>query len=282
MYKIQSTISQKITFSGIGLHSGQPVKITLLPEGPNKGISFLYNSKKIKALWKNAEISQLCTKIKKNELFISTIEHLMSALFGLGITNLTIKTNSSEIPILDGSAKDYIDHILKLGVKKQNTKNKVIKIKKKVSYQKENKFIGIYPNEDGKLIIDYSIDYKDEYIKKQKYIYVHSFENYQKIYLARTFCLHKDLEKIFAMGLAKGGTLDNAIVVSGNKILNQGGLRYKNEFVKHKVLDCIGDLYLSGYKINGNVICKEGGHEMNLMLLKEIFKNQDNYEIIDA
>ena len=280
MINNQKTISKIIKFKGIGLHSGEPVEIKLIPEKIDSGISFAFNKYKIKALWKNAEVSQLCSKIKLKNIYISTIEHLMSALSGLGITNLIIITNSLEMPILDGSAKEYIDKILEAGLKDQKKNKKILKIKKKLSYSQKDKFIEIEPSKNSFLSIDYTIDYDDDFIKKQKYLYEHSFENYNQIYKARTFCLQNDLEKIFAMGLAKGGSLDNAIVVSGNKILNQGGLRYENEFVKHKVLDCVGDLYLAEYEIQGKVITYSGGHELNLRLLRKIFEDKDNYEII--
>ena len=282
MFNNQYTISNEISFSGIGLHSGKLVKIRLMPAKENNGINFIFKKKKIKASWSNSEISQLCTKIKFNEIYLSTIEHLMSALSGLNITNLKIETSSNEIPILDGSAKEFIDMILKTGIQKQNAYKKILKIKRKVKFKTNDKFIEIEPTLKKKLIIDYTIDYQDEFIKKQRLVYEHTFENFKKIYKARTFCLHKDLEKIFSMGLAKGGSLENAIVVSGNKILNQGGLRYKDEFVKHKILDCVGDLYLAENQIWGKVTTYGGGHELNLMILKKIFKDKKNYELIDC
>ena len=219
-------------------------------------------------------------QVKKKNIHLSTIEHLMSALSGMGISNLLIKVSSNEVPILDGSAFEYVEKILEIGLVDQKIPQKIINIKKKVSFSYNKKFIEIEPNNKKKLIIDYTIDYKEDFIKKQHLQYEHNFENYKQIYKARTFCLHKDLENIFAMGLAKGGSLDNAIVVSGNKILNQGGLRYDNEFVKHKILDCIGDLYLAEFQIWGNLKTFEGGHELNLMLLKELFKNNENFEIL--
>ena len=276
----QLTIKKKVNFSGVGLHSGEQTNIVLHPEETDKGISFFYKKKKIRATWKNGQISQLCTKLKKSNLYLSTIEHLMSALSGLGISNVIIETSSGEVPILDGSAKEYVDEILKVGTEDQKKSRKFINIKKRVLFKSNDKYIEINPTKDKKLLIDYTIDYKDDFIKKQNFQYLHSFENYKNIYQARTFCLHKDLEKIFAMGLAKGGTLDNAIVVSGNKILNQGGLRYQNEFVRHKTLDCIGDLYLAENQILGKLVTYGGGHELNLILLREIFKDKDNYEYI--
>lgn len=281
MHISQKTLVKNLSFEGIGLHSGNPVKIVLKPDEINSGISYIFNKTKIKASWKNAIVSQLCTKIKNKNVYISTIEHLMSALSAAGITNLIIETNSNEMPILDGSSKEFFDEINNIGILKQKENQKILKIKKKVTYKLNDKFIKIEPIENDNLIIDYTIDYKDDFIKKQNFFYEHSFENYKQIYKARTFCLHKDLEMIFSMGLAKGGSLDNAIVVSGNKILNQGGLRYPNEFVRHKILDCIGDLYLAGYQLSGKVTTCAGGHEVNLMLLNEIFKDDSNYELID-
>ena len=279
MQQYQKTISDKLSFEGIGLHSGEPVKIDLAPSDVNSGINFFYENKKLKASWKNALVSQLCTKIENDTFSLSTIEHLMSALSGLGITNLKIETSSSEMPILDGSSKEYINKISEVGVTPQKEKQRILKIKKKIKYTQDDKYIEIEPSDNTNLLIDYTIDYKDEFIKKQKYIYEHNIENYKTIYEARTFCLHNDLEKIFSMGLAKGGSLDNAIVVSGKKILNQGGLRYPNEFVKHKILDCVGDLYLAEYQLQGKVTTYGGGHELNLMLLREIFKDSSNYEL---
>jgi len=281
VFKKQITIKKAITFKGIGLHSGEPVSLKLSPEKKNTGIIFYKKNKKIKASWKNAEVSQLCTKIKNKNITISTIEHLMSALSSLGITNLKIEISGSEIPILDGSAKIFLDEILKVGTLEQDANQKFIKIKKKVLYEDKEKFICINPIKEKKLIIDFTIDYNDQYIKKQKLVYTHSLDNFRDIYLARTFCLQKDLEKIFSLGLGKGGSLDNAIIVSENKILNQGGLRYPNEFVKHKILDCIGDLYLAENQIWGKVETYGGGHELNLLLLREVFKNKENYEFFD-
>ena len=281
MYKNQYTLSKKTEFEGIGLHSGEKVKIVLFPANVDTGIQFKINNCLILASWKNAVVSQLCTRVKFKEIAISTIEHLMAAISGLGITNLIIKINSNEVPILDGSSKDFVNQIKNTGIVDQKKKRKVIKILKKVEFKEKEKFICITPSKDNNLNIDYTIDYKDQLIKKQNLKYTHNEANFLKIYMSRTFCLHNDLERIFSMGLAKGGSLDNAIVVSGNKILNQGGLRYPDEFVRHKILDCIGDLYLAEYHIWGNLVSYQGGHELNLRLLTEIFNDNKNYKIVD-
>ena len=281
MYKSQNTLSKIIDFTGIGLHSGEKVKISLIPTATDTGINFKINNTLILASWKNAVVSQLCTRLKFGENAISTIEHLMAAISGLGITNLIIKINSNEVPILDGSSKEFVDEIRNAGIIEQKKKQKILKILRKVEHKDQEKFIRISPSKKNNLSIDYTIDYKDQFIKKQNLKYTHSEENFLKIYKSRTFCLHNDLERIFSMGLAKGGSLDNAIVVSGNKILNQGGLRYTNEFVRHKTLDCIGDLYLAGYQIWGDLVTYQGGHELNLRLLREILADKKNYKIVD-
>ena len=281
MYKSQNTLSKIVDFTGIGLHSGEKVKISLIPTATDTGINFKINNTLILASWQNAVVSQLCTRLKFGENAISTIEHLMAAISGLGITNLIIKINSNEVPILDGSSKEFVDEIRNVGITEQNKKQKILKILKKVEHKDQEKFIRISPSKKNNLSIDYTIDYKDQFIKKQNLKYTHSEENFLKIYKSRTFCLHNDLERIFSMGLAKGGSLDNAIVVSGNKILNQGGLRYNNEFVRHKTLDCIGDLYLAGYQIWGDLVTYQGGHELNLRLLREILADKKNYKIVD-
>ena len=281
MYKSQNTLSKIVDFTGIGLHSGEKVKISLIPTATDTGINFKINNTLILASWQNAVVSQLCTRLKFGENAISTIEHLMAAISGLGITNLIIKINSNEVPILDGSSKEFVDEIRNAGIVEQKKKQKILKILRKVEYKDQEKFIRISPSKKKNLSIDYTIDYKDQFIKKQNLKYTHSEENFLKIYKSRTFCLHNDLERIFSMGLAKGGSLDNAIVVSGNKILNQGGLRYNNEFVRHKTLDCIGDLYLAGYQIWGDLVTYQGGHELNLRLLREILADKKNYKIVD-
>jgi len=280
VYKNQKTLSKVIDFEGIGLHSGEKVKIVLTPAALDTGIKFKINKSLIPATWKNAIVSQLCTRIKSNNDAISTIEHLMAAISGLGITNLLIKINSNEVPILDGSSKEFVEKIKNIGIKEQKKPQKILKILKKVEYKAKEKFIRITPSEKNILSIDYTIDYKDQFIKRQSLKYIHSESNFLKIYMSRTFCLHNDLERIFSMGLAKGGSLENAIVVSGNKILNQSGLRYTDEFVRHKILDCIGDLYLAGCQIWGNLVTYQGGHELNLRLLREILGNKKNYKII--
>jgi UDP-3-O-[3-hydroxymyristoyl] N-acetylglucosamine deacetylase len=280
----QKTIKKKLVLEGIGLHSGTLVKIALIPSEENTGIVFLRTDLKkkaiIKACWENIVPVSLCTKISnKDGASVSTIEHLMFSFYALGITNLLIEINGSEVPIMDGSSKIFIDEILKNGLLNQKSKVSLLIIKKTFEVGDKNRFIRYEPAQTSSLEIDYTLEYKDQFIKKQNFRSKDVRKNVLDIAHTRTFCHQEDLEKIFAMGLAKGGSLDNAIIISGNKILNQGGLRCENEFVKHKTLDCLGDLYLSNYFINGKITCNQGGHELTASLLKKIFNDKKNYTI---
>ena len=284
MNRYQKTIKKKLVLEGIALHSGALIKLTLNPSKENTGIVFLRTDVKknaaIKVSWKNIVQANLCTKISnKHGVSVSTIEHLMFSFYALGISNLLIEINGPEIPILDGSSKVFIDEILNNGLLDQKNKVPHLIIKKTFEVSDKNRFIRYEPTNTTSLEIDYTLEYKDQFIKKQNFNSKDIRKNYLEIAHTRTFCHQEDLEKIFAMGLAKGGSLDNAIIISGNKILNQGGLRCKNEFVKHKALDCLGDLYLSNYFINGKITCNQGGHELTGSLLKKIFKEKNNYTI---
>jgi len=203
----------------------------------------------------------------------------MFSFYALGITNLLIEINGPEIPIMDGSSKIFIDEILNNGLLNQKSKVSDLIIKKTFTVGDKDRFIRYEPSQTSSLEIDYTLEYKDQFIKKQNFKSKDVRKNVLDIAHTRTFCHQEDLEKIFSMGLAKGGSLDNAIIISGNKILNQGGLRCKNEFVKHKTLDCLGDLYLSNHFINGKITCNQGGHELTGLLLKKIFKDKKNYTI---
>jgi len=280
----QKTIKKKLALEGTALHTGTLVKITLIPSEENTGIVFLRTDLKknavIKACWENIVPASLCTKISNNHgASVSTIEHLMFSLYALGITNLLIEINGSEIPIMDGSSKIFIDEISNNGFLNQKSKVPHLIIKKTFEVGDKNRFIRYEPTNTNSLEINYTLQYKDQYIKKQNFSSKDVRNFFLDIAHTRTFCHQEDLEKIFAMGLAKGGSLDNAIIISGNKLLNQGGLRCKNEFVKHKTLDCLGDLYLSNYFINGKITCNQGGHELTGRLLKKIFKDRKNYRI---
>ena len=204
----------------------------------------------------------------------------MGALFCLGIDNALIEIDNEEVPILDGSAKVFIEKILSAEIKVSNSPIKIIKINKEVEYSDGDKFISIKPSTLS-LDIDFQLKYKNELIGNQRNKVKVYEDDLRDIYNSRTYCLYEDIEKIRQNGLAKGGSLDNAIVVKGKEILNPDGLRNKKEFVNHKILDCIGDLYTSGYRIVASVKCSQGGHYMTNQLLRKVFKNKDNFSILE-
>ena len=281
----QKTVNSNVTFEGIGLHTGINSKITIKPSSPNSGIIFRrIDLKKNNIVYPNifnVSNAVLCTTISnEHNVKISTIEHLMAALYGLGIDNAEIDINAQEVPILDGSAKIFVDKILEVGIKNSDVPIKIIKIEKKVETIDKNKSILIEPSKIS-LEIDFEINFKNKFINNQKNLINVYQDDLSKVYESRTFCLYEDVENLKKAGFAKGGSLDNAIVVSDQNILNESGLRNKLEFVNHKILDCIGDLYLSGYKIIAKISCSQGGHHLTNQLLRKVFSDKSNYSIIE-
>ena len=281
----QKTLAKKIKFQGIGIHTGIPVKIEVLPAAPNTGIVFkrvdIKENNTVIPNFANVTDTTLCTTISNEYgVKISTIEHLMGAFYGIGIDNAIIEINSQEVPILDGSAKLFIKSFLEAGLKFSDQPIKIIKINKNIKIEEENKFIAIEKsNVTGE--IDFEIKYSNSLIGTQKNK-VNIFEdNLDHIFNSRTFCLFDDIEKLKKLNLGKGGSLENAIVIKDSKVLNKDGLRYDKEFVNHKILDCMGDLFLSGYKIIGSIRCSQGGHYLTNKLLREIFSNRENYSLIE-
>ena len=280
---LQKTIKDSIQLEGVGLHSGVKSKLCLKPAEVNSGITFkrtdVDNTKNIiKASYKNVSSSVLCTKIKNSyEVSVSTIEHLMAAFYGEGIDNVLVEIDALEIPIMDGSAFDFVEAIRSVGVQTQNYSKKFIKVLKKVEVKDGPKYISIEPLTKD-LIIDFEIVYQNQLIKTRRKKFKLSNGNLTSIYNSRTFCLYEDIDQIKSQGLAKGGSLENAVVVSENRILNDGGLRNRNEFVDHKILDCMGDLMLSGHRIFGHIKTSQGGHKLTNVLLREFLSNQSNWE----
>ena len=284
-YLTQKTIKNDISFSGIALHSGHIVNVCIKPALPNFGIVFkridLNGDNLVYPNFMNVTNTMLNTSIE-NEfgVKVSTIEHLMCALFGLGIDNALIEIDNEEIPILDGSAKVFIEKIILAGIEVSDYPIKIIKINKEVYYSEDNRYINIKPSTLS-LDIDFELKYKNPIIGNQKNKIKVYEDDLTDVYNSRTYCLFEDIEFIKKNGLAKGGSLENAVVVKDKEILNPEGLRNDKEFVNHKILDCIGDLYLSGYKIIGKVICSQGGHKLTNQLLREVFQNKDNFSIIE-
>ena len=284
-YLNQKTIKNNVSFSGIALHSGLNVNVNIKPADPDTGIIFkrvdLKTNNLVYPNFMNVSNTSLNTTIA-NEFGakVSTIEHLMGALFGLGIDNAIVEIDNEEVPILDGSAKIFIEKIISAGFKISNSPIKIIKINKEVSFIDGERSITIKPSTLN-LEIDFEIKYKNEIIGNQKNKFKVFEDDLSDVYNSRTFCLYEDIELIKKNGLAKGGSLDNAIVVKGNQILNSEGLRNKKEFVNHKILDCIGDLYTSGYRVIASVICSRGGHYLTNQLLRKVFSNKENFSILE-
>ena len=279
--KNQKTIRENIELKGIGLHSGIEVSLIIKPSKVNTGIRFkrvdLKENNIIKADFKNVVDPVLCTKLENtNGASISTVEHLMAAFYGEGIDNALVEVDAPEIPIMDGSSVDFVEAIRSVGVEDQTEPKKFIKVLKKVEVKDGQKFISIEPLEQD-LIIDFEIIFNNPLIRTRRKEFKFSDDNLSPIYNSRTFCLYEDIDNIKKMGLAKGGSLDNAIVVQGEKILNEDGLRNRHEFVYHKILDCLGDIMLSGNRIFGHIKTSQGGHALTNKLLKKFFSEKSNW-----
>ena len=281
----QQTISQSISIKGIGLHTGSLVDLTLEPAAIDNGIKFIRVDKKndnvIEALWSNVSETVLSTTISNSfGVKISTIEHLMSALSGLHIDNLNIYINANEVPIMDGSSKPFVEMIEEIGIKKQSKKRKLLNVKKSIEVSENNTSVKIVPN--NQFSIDFEIDFPSKIVSKQSCQLQLINGNYKTdIAAARTFGFEKDVKYLRSNGLALGGSLDNAVVVGENEILNKDGLRYTDEFVRHKILDSIGDLYLAGSPIIGYFYGNKSGHYLNNQLLRKLFSDESNYEYIN-
>jgi UDP-3-O-[3-hydroxymyristoyl] N-acetylglucosamine deacetylase len=281
----QKTIKNNINLSGIGLHTGLNVNLTIKPADPNTGIIF----KRIDIKENNIVIPNLfnvssavfCTTISNEHgVSVSTIEHLMGALYGLGIDNALIEIDNYEVPILDGSAKQFVKEINEVGVQSSDSPIKIIKINKMIEFTDGKKSISIEPSKIS-LDIDFELKYENSLIGNQRNLIKVYESDLTDVYNSRTFCLYEDVEKLKEMGLAKGGSLENAIVVKDNAVLNKDGLRNEKEFVNHKILDCMGDLYLAGYKIIAKITCSQGGHKLTNQLLRKVFENKDNYSLLE-
>ena len=279
----QKTIKGQIKFKGVGLHNGKIVNLCLKKSQPDTGIVFkrvdLDNNNLVYPNFNNVTNTSLNTTISNDfGVKVSTIEHLMGALFGLGIDNVLIEIDNEEVPILDGSAKEFIEKILLCGLEASDKPIKIIKIRKKVEYKAGERFISIEPSKLS-LDIDFKLKYENKKIGNQRNKINLYEDDLIEIFNSRTFCLYEDIENIKKIGLAKGGSLENAIVVKDDKVLNENGLRNSKEFVNHKILDCIGDLYTCGYRIIGNVKCSQGGHFLTNQLLREVFSDNSNFSI---
>ena len=281
----QKTIKESVNFSGVGLHNGENANITIKPSEPNSGIIFkridLEKDNLIFPNFNNVVNTSLNTTIANQfGVKVSTIEHLMGALFGLGVDNALIEIDNEEVPILDGSAQKFIDKIMITGLKVSDAPIKIVKINKKVEYNDGKRSISIEPSKLS-LDIDFELRYNNPLIGNQKNKINVYEDNLKDVFDSRTFCLYEDIEKLKRLNLGKGGSLKNAIVIKDDKVLNEDGLRNNLEFVNHKILDCMGDLYLSGYKIIGKVISSQGGHKLTNEVIRKVFSDNKNFTIFE-
>ena len=281
----QKTLSKKISIEGIGIHTGVFAKLNILPAEPNTGIIFkrvdLNKNNMVIPTYNNVVDATLCTTISNDYgVKVSTIEHLMGAFYGLGIDNAIVELNSQELPIMDGSAKNFVELILQAGIQTSEVPIKIIKVEQQTQVLEGAKTISINKS-NVSLDIDFEIKYKNPFINSQRNKVSVFEDDLTDVYNSRTFCLFEDIQKLKDMGLGKGGSLENALVVKYDSLINKEGLRNEKEFVNHKILDCMGDLYLSGYRIIGSLICSQGGHNLTNKLLRKLFSDQKNYSLFE-
>ncbi len=281
----QKTLSEKISFKGIGLHSGSNSKISVIPASEDHGIVFkridVKENNLIEANFRNVSSTKLCTTLENNKgVKVSTVEHLLAAFYISGVDNALVEIDNEEVPIMDGSSKDFLQILNKTDLIEQNKKRKYLKILSKIKLTDGNRSISIEPNEKDTFEVDFQLNYENKIIGSQKNFIDFQKDNLADVINSRTFCLFEDIEKIKKNGLAKGGSLDNAVVVDDEKVLNKGGLRNDKEFVNHKILDLAGDFLLSGYRVLGKVFCYQGGHELTNLFLKEIFNSKSSFQSI--
>ncbi len=277
----QQTIEKPLSFKGVGLHNGKKTKITIFPGKEDQGIIFkrtdLKNDNQILANYKNVTSAKLSTTLANEKgVKVSTVEHLLASLYLTGIDNAIIEVDNEEVPIMDGSAKDFLNSLRKIKIKKLDKKRKYLRVTERVAHNFGEKKISIEPN-GSSFEVNFQLNYKNKIIGKQSNIVNFQKDDLKDVCESRTFCLFEDIENIKKMGLAKGGSLENAIVVDDDKILNKDGLRNEKEFVNHKILDLAGDFLLSGFRVLGKVECQQGGHELTNKFLRKLFKSKSSF-----
>ena len=279
----QRTIAKSVELVGIGLHKGVPVRMRLESAPAGSGITFVRSDKGVAFPLEPASVvdTKMATVIGKEGVVVSTIEHLMSAVYSYGIDNLTIILDNDEVPIMDGSAASYCMLLDEAGIAEQNAPKKVLRIKKEIAVQDGQKYVRLRPSDE--FMLDFTIKFDHPVIATQQRRFVFSTKAYlQEIAKARTFGFLHEVQYLRSIGLARGGSLDNAIVLDDKKILNPEGLRYEDEFVRHKILDAIGDLSLLGMPIMGAYEAFAGSHHLNHLLTLKLLESSENYEILEA
>jgi UDP-3-O-[3-hydroxymyristoyl] N-acetylglucosamine deacetylase len=282
---LQRTLKKEIICSSIGLHSGRKVNMKIKPAPVDAGIVFVRkdipDALPIPADFNTVSDTTLATSLGVGGVTVSTVEHILSAFSGMGVDNAIIELDSFEIPIMDGSALPFVNMLKEVGTHLQGKTKKLLVIKKPVSVKEGDGSAVLLPAAEFK--ITYEIDFKHVAIGRQSYSLNFSDEKYEKeICAARTFGFLREVEYLQAKGLGLGGSLENVIILDDEKVINKGGLRMPNEFVKHKILDAIGDLFLLGMPIIGHFIAYKSGHRLNNILLKELMRKQDCWEIISC
>ncbi|WP_297945069.1 UDP-3-O-acyl-N-acetylglucosamine deacetylase [uncultured Campylobacter sp.] len=278
----QTTIAKKVHNVGIGLHKGEPIRLTLEPLEAGSGIVFYRSDLGVsfKAEPKNVINTQMATVVGSEKGYISTIEHLMSAINAYGIDNIRIIVDANEIPVMDGSSASFCMLLDEAGVRKLDANKKALIIKRAVEIREGDKLVHLSPSKSPKF--DYTIKFSHPLIGTQHHVFEFSKKAYLKeISRARTFGFLKDVQVLRSMGLALGGSLENAVVIDENKILNPEGLRFENEFVRHKILDAIGDLALVGAPILGDYTAFAGSHDLNHKLTLAVLADAKNFELVD-
>ncbi|MEZ5918742.1 MAG: UDP-3-O-acyl-N-acetylglucosamine deacetylase [Alphaproteobacteria bacterium] len=283
---MQRTVSEIITVKGVGLHSGQVITLSIKPAGADEGITFIRTDvtegdNAIPALWDHVVDTQLCTVIGNEDgVRVGTIEHLMSALRGAGIDNALIELDGSEVPVMDGSAAPFLELIEETGAAVQPSPRRIIKVLKEVSVERDGKRVTLSPAENSVFAGEIAFDHQS--VGTQRYEVELFNGNYRhEIAAARTFGFLHEVEWMRSQGLALGGSLDNAVVLGPEGVMNPDGLRFEDEFIRHKLLDAIGDLYLAGLPIMGAYDGVKAGHAINNEILKALFADKDAYEVIE-
>jgi UDP-3-O-[3-hydroxymyristoyl] N-acetylglucosamine deacetylase len=280
----QTTVLNTVDCSGIGLHTGIPCNLTIRPGPPDSGIVFirkdLPQNVRIKAHIENVVDATLATTLGIDGVKVSTVEHLMAAFAGLGIDNAEVEMNAVEVPIMDGSAEPFNALLKRAGIQLQYKVKKFVIIKRPVTVTEEDRQATLLPSNDFK--ISYTIDFKHPLISNQYYLIQISNGNFEReICRARTFGFLRDYEMLKARGFARGGSLENAVVIDENKVINEGGLRFTDEFVRHKILDSIGDLWLLGAQVIGHFIGYKSGHTLNHKLIHKLLAHKDWWELLE-
>ncbi len=283
MLRAQRTLKQSVSCYGMGLHSGMIVNMTLRPLPPWSGVVFqrldIEGHPRIKATYTNISGTKLATSLAKDGAGVQTVEHLLAVFAGMGIDNVLVQLDAPEVPILDGSAAPFIYLIRHAGVVDQRGLQPCLRVRKEIRVEEEDRSAAIFPAEQTEIFCTIGFDHP--LIGQQSSSYLHSEENFcRDVGPARTFGFKSEVDYLHRNGLARGGSLDNAVVVDEYRVLNEEGLRYRDEFVRHKVLDSLGDLFLAGFPLMGRFVGYKSGHHMNYKLIKKLMADTEAWELL--